>query len=611
MRLALMSLLLLVCGAVFAQTQVVFEAGVDKGSTNSNGNHHIDKEGITFGGDYANLANNPYRFNNVFSRTRHLTVTSNVGKIISVVIEGNNVGNITSVNLGAFDSSTGTWTGESDNISMSYSSAFTVAKVTVTVSGKKSLSLAYSKTEDAIYVDDKDKYVAPTLSAKYGDADVEGLNISYSSSATDVATVAANGDVTVHGVGDATITATVKDNATYSDATASYTLFVADPDSIFHETFDKYTGKGGGDGTFPGGDDESFDPTLCDNKGWYEKSTTGGTLQTVIAADKCLNLFGQAALISPDLKYLNGMALLTFKAAANRNCKLKITIDGKATSVNVPEGKFENYSVVIPNGTPSTHLEFWGETASFWGGINYNIFIDDVKVVKLVSFSDKTDNSVVVEANDDKSVNIMLERNLSNEYWNTLCLPFDMTEKQVSEIYGANTKIREFNRVENGALVFVKATDISAGKPCLIKPENSVAGSVMLRSTVKACLVPSVYVDNEHNEYRFVGIVSPTALEASDLFIGTDSNLYYPDMDTEGANVINGMRAYIQLPEGTDAKSLTMNLDGNEATEVSTARRASNAGNLVYTMSGQLVGKSLVNLKKGIYITKGKKIIIE
>ena len=42
MRLALMSLLLLVCGAVFAQTQVVFEAGVDKGSSNGSGSHHID-----------------------------------------------------------------------------------------------------------------------------------------------------------------------------------------------------------------------------------------------------------------------------------------------------------------------------------------------------------------------------------------------------------------------------------------------------------------------------------------------------------------------------------------------------------------------------------------
>lgn len=329
MRFLLMSLLLFVCGVSMAQTQVVFEAGVDKGATNSLGNHHIDKDGVTFGGSRANLANNPYDFQTFGGpvQSQKLTVNSTFGNIQKIEVEGKNLSLITGQNVGTFDASTGVWEGNSNNVELtikytfSSSNKVTVSKVTVTLASsvattlsfgegaendytvyrgqeenfkalkatltenkhngsieggaikytsnnpdavrvdensgeltfgnvgtatitasfdgiegsyepaqsisytinykKNALTLAYTSTLNVIYADDKDKFVAPTLNVKSNDTDVDVDKVVYESSNNEVVSVAENGAVKLLSVGEATITATVKDNFLYEDATAS------------------------------------------------------------------------------------------------------------------------------------------------------------------------------------------------------------------------------------------------------------------------------------------------------------------------------------------------------------------------------------------------------
>lgn len=515
---------------------------------------------------------------------------------------------------------TATITASFDGVEGAYEPA---ESISYTIDYKKNtLEMAYSKSLDVIYADDKDSYEMPTLTTT-STVDTDDLVINYESSNTDVATVNEKGLITLVGNGEATITASVKDNNMFEDASASYTVRVSDPENIFYESFDNVEGKGGNDGTWEAGDGDTFNSDLCDNAGWYEKSTTGGTLQTVLPGDKCLNIFGQAALISGDLKYLNGTALLTFKAgAAVKNNpatpSLKITVvDGNknivAESVDVPVGEFKEYSIVIPNGTPNTHLEFFGKEACFWvGPVNYNIFIDDVKVVRLVPVSESADNTAILAANDGNNVNVMLDRKLSNEYWNTVCFPFNLNTEEINTLFGENTEIREFNRVENSEMVFVepKTKAIVAGTPYLFKPENKIDNSLFFRATVDNNSNNVVaYADAEGKEYKFVGVTSPTALAATDIFIGTDQNLHYPDIE-KGENIINGMRAYIQLPEGTDAKLFSINTNG-VATSISNVNKTTEAEGTVYTISGQKVGKYTENLPKGIYVMNGKKFVVK
>ena len=83
---------------------------------------------------------------------------------------------------------------------------------------KEEAGLAYTETEFTI--DFGDDFTAPTLTNPYN------LTVSYASDNTDVATVADNGDVTIKGVGTATITASFAGNDDYKAGSASYTLTV-------------------------------------------------------------------------------------------------------------------------------------------------------------------------------------------------------------------------------------------------------------------------------------------------------------------------------------------------------------------------------------------------
>lgn len=538
--------------------------------------------------------------------------SSNNADVVSV---DETTGALTFGNVG-----TATITASFDGVEGAYEPA---ESISYTIDYKKnSLELAFSKSLDVIYADNKDSYEMPSLDIT-STVDTEDLAINYESSNADVATVDGKGLITLVGNGEATITASVKDNDMLEDATATYTVRVADPDNIFYESFDNVEGKGGNDGTWEAGDGDTFNSALCDNEGWYEKSTTGGTLQTVLPGDKCLNIFGQAALISGNLKNLNSTALLTFKAgAAVKNNpatpSLKITVvDGNKNiveqSVELPVGEFKEYSIVIPNGTPNTRLEFFGNEACFWiGPVNYNIFIDDVKVVRLVPVSESADNTAILAANNGNNVNVKLDRKLSNEYWNTICFPFNLSTEEVNTLFGEASQIREFNRMENSEMVFVEPKEkaIVAGTPYLFKPENNIDNSLFFRATIDNSNNAAAYADAEGKEYKFVGVTSPTALQATDIFIGTDNSLYYPDMETEGANIINGMRAYIQLPEGTDAKTFAINTNG-VATTISNINNTNDSNNMVYTIGGQKIGKYNGNLPKGIYVMNGKKFVVK
>ena len=261
MRLVLMSLFLFVSGAAFAQTTVVFEAGIDKGSISGwsiSGEDKIEKNGVIFGGTYAKLGENPYQFNSMF--TQKLTVSSTVGKIVSVVLEGSNLGKIKSVNEGSFDASTGTWTGLSSNIEMSYTvSSFKVKKVTVTLASTVSTTLSFGTDAQPgynVYKGKESAFAAPTaiVTENKENTQIEGAAVKYASSNAEVVSVDENtGILTFGSLGTATITASYAGEEGVYDAAAdiSYTInysknpltlaYECEHDTVFGDEKDSYS----------------------------------------------------------------------------------------------------------------------------------------------------------------------------------------------------------------------------------------------------------------------------------------------------------------------------------------------------------------------------------
>ena len=177
-----------------------------------------------------------------------------------------------------------------------------------------------------------------------------------------------------------------------------------------------------------------------------------------------------------------------------------------------------------------------------------------------------------------------------------------MTAEQIAATFGEGTKVTEYASTEGTTLNFTEATDITAGVPYLIKPATTTA-----TPAIEGVTIAAGDAQEKGSTYKFIGIYSPKALAAdgSELFIGTDSQLYSP---AEDKNTINGMRAYLNVPAGTEGARL--NILGEMVTAIDGVSLNGNDEVKVFNLKGQRVGNTTKGLAKGIYVVNGKKMVI-
>lgn len=372
---------------------------------------------------------------------------------------------------------------------------------------------------------------------------------------------------------------------------------VVDSKNIFTETFDKMKGKGGNDGNFDVLGSGNLSSGDCDNAGWSHSGVGNGK------ADKCVRIEMSASLTTPALTNLKGDAFLFFRAAQNRNVatsiNLSISGEGSLSEKSVKlEKTFNDYVVLIKDATPETKIKF---SCSAFGCF----FLDDVKIERAIVLDEATDNAQTLSDNDQLTVNVAFNRPLSPDYWNTVALPFDVQAADMSKIFGEDVKVKAFDRWDAAAqtLFFKNAAAIVAGTPYLVKPSAAV-GSLMLTDIKVVADAKTV----TSGPVAFHAIFSPTTINASDVFLGTDGMLYRPDTDVEGADNMKGFRAFFSgLTDLTNAK---VNIDGTLTSIGSISGNASVEAAKVYTIYGQYVGNSTKGLKKGFYIVGGKKVVL-
>lgn len=372
---------------------------------------------------------------------------------------------------------------------------------------------------------------------------------------------------------------------------------VVDGKNIFTETFDKMNGKGGNDGNFNVWGSGNLSSGDCDNAGWSHSGVGNGK------ADKCVRIEMSASLTTPALTNLKGDAFLFFRAAQNRNVatsiNLSISGEGSLSEKSVKlEKTFNDYVVLIKDATPETKIKF---ACSMRGCF----FLDNVKIERAIVLDEATDNALTLSDNDQLTVNVAFNRPLSPDYWNTVALPFDVQAADMAKIFGEDVKVKAFDRWDAATqtLFFKDAAAIVAGTPYLVKPSEAV-GSLMLTDIKVVADAKTV----TSSPVAFHAIFSPTTINASDVFLGTDGMLYRPDTDVEGADNMKGFRAFFSgLTDLTNAK---VNIDGTLTSIGSISGNASVEAAKVYTIDGQYVGNSTKGLKKGFYIVGGKKVVL-
>ena len=173
----------------------------------------------------------------------------------------------------------------------------------------------------------------------------------------------------------------------------------------------------------------------------------------------------------------------------------------------------------------------------------------EVKLVKSVSLSESENNSSVLDNGTYSGVSIVIAmtRSFTASQFNTICLPFNLTNDQLQDIFGSGYDLKEFTSSELNdeelVLTFSPASALQAGKPYLIKPSVNVSNPVFEGVTI------SVYepLSQTSDTYiSFIGVFNPTELEGGNknfLFLGANNELFWPE--TTGS--IKGFRAYFEV----------------------------------------------------------------
>jgi len=453
------------------------------------------------------------------------------------------------------------------------------------VSNKTATSLTFGdKDKQTINIAKGETFTSPKAILTANGATLSGKTITYSSDNENVATVnETTGDITLVGFGTAKITADFAGDDTYAGSTSWYTINYYDPanlDVTFDFTNPSLYGYGVSSSSSNAGDLKESGGTIISGIVTITSNSTNGSTHNRFW-DGDLRVYEHSSLtFSVPAGYI--ITQIEFSTSSDKVSADKGTLSGKTWTGTETSVKFE-----------------------YTGTVKYTSATVSVKKVPLI---DENSQNIIVASGEITTVSLI--RTLDNTDWNTFCVPFDITEEQITEVFGEGTKITDFTSADEtkNVMNFTTVTSIKAGEPYLIKPGKEKVENPTFSNVTIAGGEPKTVT---YGGYSFVGVYSPYAMktDGTEVFIGTGGKLFVP---AETTNKIKGMRAYIRLSNAAQGKMSTISIDGEGTTGISITEKNDMKGNgNVYNINGQLVGKSTTGLKSGIYIVNGKKVIIK
>lgn len=233
--------------------------------------------------------------------------------------------------------------------------------------------------------------------------------------------------------------------------------------------------------------------------------------------------------------------------------------------------------------------------------------------------------------------NVLVKRTIKANEWSTICLPFAMTEEQTKTAFGEDVLIDDFEGCETTAndeeeitsilVKFAPVTEMEANHPYVIKVTEPITEFTVDGVDIE----PEEEISLDKDELRlgsgtkkdpyrylynsFIGTyVANTAVPENTLFI-SDNKFWY----STGSARMKAFRGYFDfydvLTEVDDAQAkISFSFVDSSVDSIRGAVAGdSRSEDEVYTIDGVLVGKgiSTKQLPKGVYIVKGKKLVIK
>ena len=275
---------------------------------------------------------------------------------------------------------------------------------------------------------------------------------------------------------------------------------------------------------------------------------------------------------------------------------------------------------------------------------NVTATITTLPTITLYDVANDPTNADVLTSSAGQTANVTISgRKLYKDGdWNTLCLPFDVSENFIKNndhpLHGATIMELDTDGEYDGHhtgfdtsdgtlyLYFKEVNQIDARRPYLVKwttTGDAITSPVFYTSTIEASIPKTVR--SEDGTVSFIGNFNPVELAAGQgtYYLGTGNKLYYPST----GRTMNAFRAYFTVdlsngitagtpqPEQQQVRAFVLNFgDDGETTgivgvEYGIMNIEHSAAAGWYDLSGRKLSKKPT--AKGIYIYNGKKVAIK
>jgi hypothetical protein len=206
------------------------------------------------------------------------------------------------------------------------------------------------------------------------------------------------------------------------------------------------------------------------------------------------------------------------------------------------------------------------------------------------------DNTLAVSG-----VDVSLKRTITASGFNTLVLPFDLTEAQIKAAFGDDAQVYAYESGEGTSVKFSEATAITANVPVLLTTSTASASTPYTFSNVDIKAATKAVAEGA--DIDFVGTYAAETsmdgkyfISGSKIFLGTDQS-----------QKMKGTRAYLEVKSGSGINALSLNIDGENITAIQ-GIDGTITPKAIYNLQGQ---KVTTPVKGGIYIIDGKKTLVK
>ena len=233
---------------------------------------------------------------------------------------------------------------------------------------------------------------------------------------------------------------------------------------------------------------------------------------------------------------------------------------------------------------------------------NDNIELTSDKVAITTNAAVVLDEAVAPEGLGTGYQDKVVVKYTAKQGWNTICMPFALTDDDLTALFGEGWKVYEFYQYKDGELGFREASRRYAGYPYIVYCEN--VPTIEEPGYILTYVSFATEKSDEYNGAKFQGTFTPMAK-------GTLAGKYGVTTDGKirkgGANAtMPGFRGYFELPADAPAPTLSFTDESGETTYI----RGIEAEQILkgaYNLQGQPVDTPT----KGVYIINGKKVVIK